>query len=83
MRQVFTHIFETGHWQGPSSVSGAGSDQSQTAGISRALPDLVRAYGIESVLDLPCGDFHWMQRVELGGATYIGADIVEPLVRQN
>jgi hypothetical protein len=44
---------------------------------------LLRAYGIQTLLDLPCGDFNWMQQVDLQGIHYIGADIVETLVAQN
>ncbi len=39
--------------------------------------------GVRSVLDIPCGDFHWMAQVELRLQEYIGADIVEPLIRSN
>jgi hypothetical protein len=83
VQEVFTYIHDTGHWQGTSSVSGAGSDDMQTALIRRALPGIIQAFEIRSMLDLPCGDFNWMKWVELGVDTYVGADIVEALVRQN
>jgi hypothetical protein len=35
------------------------------------------------MLDLPCGDFHWMAQVSLPVRQYIGADIVEPLIAKN
>ncbi len=38
---------------------------------------------IKSVLDIPCGDFLWMQKVDLGQVKYTGADIVEELVLKN
>lgn len=34
------------------------------------------------MLDIPCGDFHWMQYVNLG-IPYFGADIVKELVINN
>ncbi len=38
--------------------------------------------GFTSILDLPCGDFHWFQRIDLpAGVRYIGADIVEELTQ--
>jgi hypothetical protein len=36
-----------------------------------------------SLLDVPCGDFNWMQLVELGDRAYIGGDIVADLIEQN
>ncbi len=38
---------------------------------------------IVSVLDIPCGDFNWMQRVDLSKIDYVGADIVEELIKNN
>jgi hypothetical protein len=35
------------------------------------------------MLDLPCGDFNWMQHVQVPLQKYIGADIVEDLIRAN
>jgi len=39
--------------------------------------------GAFTLLDAPCGDHHWMSRVELDGIDYIGADIVEPIITTN
>jgi hypothetical protein len=81
--EVFTHIHQTNHWQGESSASGAGSDDTQTAAIRRALPDIFTNFHIETLLDLPCGDYNWMQHVPLPVKKYIGADIVEDLIHSN
>lgn len=35
------------------------------------------------MLDVPCGDFHWMKEVRLDGIDYLGGDIVEELVKDN
>lgn len=83
IKEVFTFIYETNHWQGDGSVSGAGSEKSQTAVIAQALPKLMAEFNIKSLLDLPCGDFNWMHQADLPVEKYIGADIVEPLIRQN
>ena len=32
---------------------------------------------------MPCGDFHWMSRVDLDGIDYIGGDIVANVVNAN
>lgn len=38
---------------------------------------------VRSLLDIPCGDFYWMDKVDLAGIDYIGADIVPELIEQN
>jgi hypothetical protein len=35
------------------------------------------------MLDVPCGDYHWMNEVDLGGVAYTGGDIVRELVDRN
>ena len=37
----------------------------------------------KSMLDIPCGDFHWMKEIELPLDHYMGADIVKPLIEEN
>lgn len=80
---VFTNIYRNNSWNGIDSSSGTGSDFHQTRIIARTLPTLVSALRIETILDLPCGDFHWMSRVDLSGVDYVGADIVRELIRKN
>lgn len=79
--QVFGEIFGGNKWHGTDSVSGRGSDLEQTRVVRRELRALLDHYGILSMLDIPCGDFHWMQHVQLDGVEYLGADIVPDLVR--
>jgi hypothetical protein len=40
----------------------------------------MEAHDVKSLLDIPCGDFHWMRRVNLQGLSYVGADIVRELI---
>ena len=47
------------------------------------LPALLAELGASSLLDLPCGDFHWMQHTDLGGVLYIGGDLVGDLIERN
>lgn len=47
------------------------------------LPGLLKKLGVHTLLDLPCGDFNWMQQVDLTGIRYLGADIVTVLVERN
>jgi hypothetical protein len=76
---VFTDIHDHNRWGGRQSVSGQGSDLAQTATIRAALPQIVRELQVRSMLDAPCGDFHWMQHVDLGDCDYVGGDIVATL----
>lgn len=80
---VFTRIYRGGGWGNEASVSGRGSTMQNTESIRRELPTLLERYKIGVLLDIPCGDFHWMKAVELGGTKYTGADIVKDLVDHN
>ena len=77
---VFTDIYKKNRWYGTESVSGLGSESSQTQIISRAIPELIVEYGIRTVHDIPCGDFFWMSRIDLGEVDYLGSDIVGELI---
>jgi hypothetical protein len=81
-QEIFTDIFRTNHWGGAESVSGIGSDSSQTAFLIPELESLLTRYHITSMLDIPCGDFNWMRNVSFDG-DYIGADIVAPIIESN
>lgn len=64
------------------SLSGPGSDLAQTAAVRRRLPELLREFNCTSLLDLPCGDFYWMNTLELD-VDYVGGDIVAELIARN
>lgn len=80
---LFTEIHRENAWGGERSVSGRGSDPAQTTLVIAGVSALIREFGVRSVLDIPCGDFKWMQHVDLHGVDYLGADIVEQLVAEN
>ena len=65
------------------SVSGSGSENLQTEFLIKELDVLFNKLSVTSILDIPCGDFNWMQRVNLTNIKYIGADIVEEIVLSN
>jgi len=77
---VFTDIYRNNRWQGSESRSGEGSSIRQTATLIEQLPLALRRHGVRSMLDIPCGDFHWMSQVDLNGIDYVGADIVPDLI---
>ena len=80
---VFTGIYRRNGWRGDDSVSGTGSDLLQTRTVSAELPALFEEFGVHSMLDIPCGDFHWMRLVDRRGVDYIGADIVREIAERN
>ena len=79
----FRHIYDTNHWDEAESVSGPGSTMEETEPIRRELPALLGELGATSLLDLPCGDFYWMQHTDLAGIDYIGGDLVGELIERN
>ncbi len=81
--EIFTETYEKRYWKSNESISGNGSELGQTEVLRAELPLLLQSFGIRSLLDLPCGDFNWMQHTDLHGIKYIGGDIVEELVLQN
>ena len=83
VQQVFTDIYENNGFKGSESISGTGSGLAATERIRSFLPPVLAYCKTRTLLDIPCGDFHWMERVQLGGIRYIGADIVKDLVSCN
>jgi hypothetical protein len=82
-KDTFSFIYKENHWAGDKSISGAGSDFTQTEEIRKQLEALIKELNIKTFLDLPCGDFNWMSSINLDIEKYIGADIVPELVANN
>jgi hypothetical protein len=82
---VFEHIYENNLWGDAESVSGSGSNLAGTAKVRGELPHLISTLGVASMLDAPCGDFHWMKDLKIGEMlrAYYGVDIVRPLIAEN
>ena len=80
LQDRFTLIYRLNAWGSKESVSGSGSTFAMTTSIRSLLPIIFKEFEIRSILDVPCGDFNWMRLVDLNGISYLGGDIVEPLV---
>jgi hypothetical protein len=80
---AFGSHYSRGSWGGRESASGAGSDFAATRSVREELPRLLQKLGAKVILDAPCGDFFWMQRVPLEGIEYIGVDIVKSVIERN
>jgi hypothetical protein len=78
--EAFRHAYRGNLWAGAETPSGPGSSTDQTAVIARTLPELCRRYDVRTLLDVPCGDLHWMAGVSLPGVQYVGGDLVPEVI---
>ena len=83
LQERFERIYSTNLWSDPESRSGVGSTLDSTAVLRAELPAALRQLEARVLLDVPCGDFTWMERVDLSGIEYIGGDIVPSIVEAN
>lgn len=81
--EIFRRIYSNNTWGSTESRSGTGSSLAETANLRSALPELLEKLKIKSILDIPCGDFNWMEKVDLTGIHYTGADIVPEMIEAN
>ncbi|KAH8898000.1 hypothetical protein GQ53DRAFT_818250 [Thozetella sp. PMI_491] len=79
----FQKIYELNLFGSEESRSGQGSTLEQTEHIRKELGNLFADLGVRTVVDIPCGDFNWMQRLDLSNIKYIGGDIVDSMVDNN
>jgi 2-polyprenyl-3-methyl-5-hydroxy-6-metoxy-1,4-benzoquinol methylase len=77
---IFTRIFESNGWGSIETPSGPGSTIDACSGIITKLPFWIDLHSIQTIVDLGCGDFHWMSQVDLGSVEYYGYDIVKEAV---
>lgn len=77
--------FNTRMWKGGGSetVSGAGSTLRYTENLRPKLSKLIADLDIKRILDAPCGDFNWLQHVELDDVEYTGIDIIQDVISMN
>lgn len=78
MEELFSEYYRVNFWGSAESRSGQGSTMLATEKTRAELAKLIRDLGVKSLLDAPCGDFNWMQHVDVGH--YTGVEIVKDLV---
>jgi hypothetical protein len=83
LQERFERIYATNLWSDPDTRSGVGSTLDSTRVVRARLPSALGALDTRTLLDVPCGDFTWMEHVELGDIKYIGGDIVPAIVAEN
>ena len=93
-KQVFTSIYKSNHWVQDAdilskdhiSVSGHGSNinTNQFFNLKKNFLKIINDKQINSVLDMPCGDFLWLYEIiKQKKIDYTGVDIVEELIEAN
>lgn len=84
LSQKFAHIYDKNVWHGTESKSGTGSTLETTQKAREALLFVVYKYDINTLLDIPCGDFHWMSHLyfDLSLDKYYGYDIVPSIIEK-
>jgi glycosyltransferase involved in cell wall biosynthesis len=82
MTNVFEDIYVTNVWGSSESHSGHGSSATATRFLRTALSQLLSDLAIQSMVDVPCGDFNWMRLLD-PPIDYLGADIVPQLIEAN
>jgi len=93
-KQVFTSIYKSNHWVQDAdilskehiSVSGHGSNinTNQFFNLKKNFLKIINDKQINSVLDMPCGDFLWFHEIiEDKNIRYVGVDIVDELIEAN
>lgn len=83
MKELFERVYHENLWGNKESRSGGGSDELNTQSLVNELRPLLDRHAIRSLFDCPCGDWAWMQRVDLEGIRYIGGDIVPAIIAAN
>lgn len=78
--EAFRRAWSSNLWGGTESGSGPGSSLDQTARLREAVPALLERHGVRTLLDLPCGDGHWMSATQLPDIRYVGADLLPEVV---
>lgn len=58
-----------GSWDGP------GASLNNTGDLRDWLPNMLRSLNVTRMLDAACGDWNWMQYVDLSGVAYTGWDV--------
>ncbi|GAC1409038.1 MAG: class I SAM-dependent methyltransferase [Gemmatimonadaceae bacterium] len=83
LQERFERIYSTNLWSDRDSRSGVGSTLHSTRVLRTELPTALRRLEARVLLDVPCGDFTWMEHVDLNGVEYIGGDIVPSIIAEN
>ncbi len=80
LEERFSRIISSNAWGSKETPCGPGSTLEACAEIIQRLPMWIKTLHIQSIVDLGCGDFHWMKEIDLTEIQYDGFDIVRSAV---
>ncbi len=83
LEAAFGRMAEGGLWGCAETLSGPGSTLEACQPILARLPEWIARFNIRSIVDLGCGDFHWMKEAAIPGAEYDGYDVVLEIICWN
>ena len=63
--------------------SGPGSDSFHTTDYRALITKFIRLNSISSIVDIGCGDWQFSRFIDMGGANYVGLDVVRSVVERN
>ena len=69
-KEIFSGIYENYGFGSSESRSGPGSTLEETKLLREEIKKLIVKKGIKSVVDIPCGDFHWMKEIVFNFDSY-------------
>jgi SAM-dependent methyltransferase len=85
VRSVFGEIYKQNLWGGElgNFYSGPGSDSHAGSLYAEGIKAFIANRHVGSIVDLGCGDFQVASKFLHDAVTYVGVEIVEPLVASN
>lgn len=79
LQERFVKIHQMNMWGADTSVSGLGSEDDATKHLRDELPKLLRQLQIKTLVDAPCGDASWINKINWD-IHYTGVDIVPEII---
>jgi len=85
VEQTFETVYTRNFWGGPAGefYSGTGSDLEVAALYCKLVREFVQERNVRSIVDVGCGDFRVGQNLQVAGVSYLGVDVVPPLIERN
>ena len=84
--KIFTNLYATGAWGfNEEGLGSSGSDSQLENSLTYIdfLQEFLKSNGIQSVLDVGCGDWSFSKEIKWGNARYTGIDIVKAVIERN
>lgn len=82
-KKIFKEYYKNNSWGCKESFSGPGSTKKNTYKVREIIKKVMEKYSINSIADIPCGDFNWMRLVDFKNVEYTGYDIVSEIINNN